>query len=118
MAGRTAGSEHVPNGWFETEDENNRVTDDEFSTYAQLPSPGVAITSICNEAETANHTKAAPDFLNHICPENGNYAGHATENIIGWYPKVLAPAHNFWRSVFSHLGFAIQTAWIRPSLTA
>jgi hypothetical protein len=98
----------VSRGWFETDDADDRVTAASFWIYAQLPSPGVFCTDVCNEAEATLPAPGAMNDLGHIAPDNAGNAVHPTENIIGWSNVQYQAHHSSWRSTFAQLGWSIN----------
>jgi len=97
----------VQKGWFQTGTAGNRVDNASFWIYSQLPSPAVACSDICNEAESSLPAPGDLVGLDLIAPKDGvDRVVHPTENIIGWSNVPLAPAHSSWRSSFASLGWS------------
>ncbi|QHB49874.1 coat protein [Metarhizium brunneum partitivirus 1] len=95
----------VKKGWFETSHDTNRVTDDTFWLYSQLPCPAVSATGVCNEADAILPNSAGPLGLSAIYPDVEGVV-YPTENIIGWSTHQLSAHHSSWRATFAQLGWS------------
>jgi len=101
-----AGDGVVQKGWIETDDDNNRVTDRYFWRYAQIPSPAVYVSYLCNEAESTLPQPGPLLNLGAVAPNNSGRKVYPTNNIVGWSNQITQATHSSWRSTYANLGWS------------
>lgn len=89
-----------------TDDANNRVTDDEFWTYAQYPSPAIHVKSVCNEVAHNQPYPLPRDELQAVSPQAARVPFYPTSNLIGWNTTDRDATHSSWCSTYQRLGWS------------
>lgn len=87
----------VKEGWFDVGIALGYVTA-EVWLYAQVPSPGVYTSFVCNEANSLLAHPVPSLDLDAISPINGTDVAHPTDNIIGWNNTIPTAHHNSWKA--------------------
>jgi len=96
----------VKKGWFDVGDAPGHVTAEEFWLYAQLPTPGVYTSFVCNEANSLLGNVSPTLTLAAVAPEFAGNNVLPTDNIIGWNNSIPLPHHNSWKATYSSLGWS------------
>lgn len=98
----------VREGWVDCGNSSTRVTTSEqFWAYAQLPVPGIFVTSVTNEIAANDPTDPGVNDIDHVtphAPEGRNWLD--TPNIAGWQTEFVKFNHSSHRSAYSNLGWS------------
>jgi hypothetical protein len=98
----------VREGWVDCGNATTRVTtSQQFWAYAQLPVPGVYVTSVTNEIAENDPSNPGVNDIDHVtplAPEGRSWLD--TPNIAGWQTEFMRYNHNSHRSAYANLGWS------------
>lgn len=98
----------VREGWVDCGNHTTRVTTSaQFWAYAQVPVPGVFVTSVTNEIAVNDPSQPGVNDIAHVTPAApADRTWLDTPNIAGWQTECRRYNHNSHRSAYSNLGWS------------